>query len=106
MGEGLLVCFGLGRPPVEPPLEVECDPGERKQHRHLNQRPDRRRERLIAVCAKDGNADGDRSFKVVAGPGEGLGDGHLVAVLCSAAGPERQTPEEDEDACVQKQEES
>jgi hypothetical protein len=97
----LFVDPGLRRPPVQPLFKVECDPRERQQDRHLDQRSNCRRECLVAVCAKDGDRDGDRELKIAASAGEGLGDGHLVAVLCVTASPEREPPEEEEGSCKQ-----
>lgn len=49
-----------------------------KQYRDLNQRPDGGSQRLIAVCTKSCDSDGNSKLKIIAGGGEALSGSQLI----------------------------
>ena len=65
------------------PLSFLPDPShhvhKRQQHRHFDQWPHRRRERLVAIGAKRSDGNGDGQLEVVAGRRETLRGGQLVS---------------------------
>ena len=78
-----LFCFHSNSPfsvlPIPPVTSPPHDIDQAEQYRHLDQRPDGRCQRLIAIGPKLGHGHGDRQLKVVTRSREALRRGECVA---------------------------
>ena len=78
---------------------------ECEEHRHLNQGPHGRCERLVAVGSKRGDGNRDGQFEIVAGGGETLRGGQLVSEA-ELVGDEQGEEEDDREIDEQRRRDS